>query len=493
METVLDRSKDYEYIVTKHDPAYEDIVKSIELVKKFIVDNKLIIYGGSAIDYALRLKGDNIYSDETLAVPDLDFYSPDNVEHSYQIADILYRAGWENARAINALHTETQRVDVMDNHFIADITYVPKEIFDTLPFLEYNGMRIIHPLFQRLDMHSSLSFPYDNPPQEVIFSRWSKDLKRFNKLVDKYPLEPPGEKSLKTQPITIPIKSLSNIPTGFLAYALLYNIWCKKMKDLGSPIEGVYPANITITNTNVTFDSYDIAEFVHFAPSQCAKLMNLNKITEYEIFGNLLPERIEGTLENTSIHIYSTRNRLLSINSITINDLKMRIVNVQYLLRHFLALYFFHKKTKDRLADACLLRYRSLLKMIHLYEIAIKDRDDIKDHMDFPLMLSIVTYGKENINIASEVALNRLYADIDKIEQIKTPANYYPGRSIPKHMPHPVFNPRDCIFFHKSGLAIAANEQPEQTEKSEQIDKNGGYESMSGFEFKYIRSNGCMI
>src|SRR5688500_11632394 len=103
MDKILENSKSFEYLRDRHDPAYNDLVRAIEIVKKFITDHELIIYGGSAIDYALRLKGDKIYDDKTLAVPDLDFYSPTNVEHSYQLADILYAKGFKNVRVIRAM------------------------------------------------------------------------------------------------------------------------------------------------------------------------------------------------------------------------------------------------------------------------------------------------------------------------------------------------------------------------------------------------------
>ncbi len=73
---------------------------------------------------------------------------------------------------------------------------------------------------------------------------------------------------------------------------------------------------------------------------------------------------------------------------------------------------------------------------------------------DSPLWPSINTYGSENISISKEIALNKLFVEIDGIEPIKTPLNYYPARSIPKGSPHPTFNPTDTIFFRKSGRVI---------------------------------------
>jgi hypothetical protein len=151
---------------------YQDVVDVIIEVKEFIRKKKLIIYGGTAIDFALRLKGDKIYPDESLSVADLDFFSPNSVEDAYELADMLYNKGYKEARSIVALHVITMRVDMGDNHFIADISYIPRDVYDKIPYLTYDGMRIVHPDFQKIDLHSSLSFPYDNTPMEVIFHRW---------------------------------------------------------------------------------------------------------------------------------------------------------------------------------------------------------------------------------------------------------------------------------------------------------------------------------
>ena len=48
-----------------------------EAIKKYIQTRNCILYGGIAIDYALRLRGDKIYEDTD--IPDFDFWVPDNV------------------------------------------------------------------------------------------------------------------------------------------------------------------------------------------------------------------------------------------------------------------------------------------------------------------------------------------------------------------------------------------------------------------------------
>ena len=184
MDIIEKNKSKYEEVSLKKDPNYEVCLKAIGMIKEFIKERGLIIYGGTAIDYALRLHGDKIYPDEELTMPDLDFYSPDNVKDAYDLADILYAAGLGEVSAIRATFVKTMRVDV-GNQFLADITYTSPNMFEKLPYLDYEGMKIIHPNYQRMDLHIGLTYLYDSPPREALFARW-KFIKRFN-LMDKYP------------------------------------------------------------------------------------------------------------------------------------------------------------------------------------------------------------------------------------------------------------------------------------------------------------------
>jgi hypothetical protein len=178
--------KEYENIIVKNDKFTEDTLIALGLVKKYVCKNKLLIVGGMAIDFALRLKGEKLYEDDIL--PDYDFYSPNYNTDAYHIAEKLKKAGLENISVINANHVSTMRVRV-NYTVVADVTYMPKNIFDKLPFLVYRDIRIIHPHFQLIDQHRALSYPYENPPWEVITHRWEKDAARYDLLYEYYPLK----------------------------------------------------------------------------------------------------------------------------------------------------------------------------------------------------------------------------------------------------------------------------------------------------------------
>ncbi len=490
MDSILSRGKEFEYLVTTFDPLFDRMVAAVDIVKQFIIDNGLIVYGGTAIDYALRLKGDKIYPDDLLKVPDLDFYSPTNVEHAYQLADLLFLRGYREVRAINAQHTETMRVDIADNHFIADISYRPLEVFNALPYLIYDGIRIIHPDFQRVDVHSSLSFPYDNSPREVIFERWSKDIKRFNKLAEHYPVTASRE--------TLPTRTASTtlhgyVFTGMIAYALLY----AEFERLIGARDDVVAAKFTAKGPQLTFDAIDQAcEIVHFDPEKALETINYSKVggiegvmsgsedgknvsaksapeglkyKHYESYINLLPERYEcATRGSGKLVIYSTKNRLLAADTIRVTAegtekgyTVCRITNIQYLLKHFLAMFFMHKDS-PKLAGTYLARYTSLLNMIGAVEAkytagsssAADVSTAIADSSARLFFPTINTYGNENINLAREIALNRLYNDLNDTPLYKIPPNYYPVRAKLRGVGHPPFTPRDLVFFRNEGLEI---------------------------------------
>jgi len=428
LKSALDKGKEIEQNVLEFDPVYDNMLKANELVKEFIITNGLIIYGGTAIDMALRLLGDKIYPDNMF--PDLDFYSPNNTTHAYQLADILYHNGFKECRVINALHMKTMKVDIIDNHFIADISYQPEEIFNLIPTLTYNGMKIVHPLFQSIDTHSALCFPYDGAPKEVIFARWKKDISRFQLLSKYYPIVTENVVTIGKK-ISIPITMRKQVLSGIIAYAFMCKKFTEKLQS--KPAINI---QLLITDSIITFDTIQLPEsdyidIVHFDIEKAAAQLSLNDIKIYEPVGSILPMKLIGRMSNHDVRILSTKNKLLSIDTFHTDHGSFRIVNSQFLLKYFLAMYFAHN------SPGYLALYDSLLSMV-LTE-------------DSPLGLSIDTYGNDNVDISKQVLLNKLYSDLYDDVPFIIPSNYYPNRNIPIMRPHPPFNPDDSEFFRENG------------------------------------------
>jgi len=442
---VTENGKSMENLVATFDPLYDDTMGAIDIVTDFITKHNLILYGGTAIDYALRLKGEKIYPDDSLKVPDLDFYSPNSVKHSYELADLVYAKGYTGARAITATHPTTQRVDMGDNHWIADISYRPREIFDKIPYLEYNGMRISHPDFQRIDQHSALAFPYDDAPREVITARWNKDITRFNILANSYPIVAEGP---EITPRKVTVDGLNgSVFTGFAAYAIVYNEFLREMKATGETSwELIIPAFASADATSITFDTLDQrCDVVHFNPQKLVDSLGLTDVARYEHYINLLLGRVEGKMgSGTQVVIYNTYGKLITVNSVEgFAPKKLRITNIQFLMKYFLSMYFVTKDS-PKTSSTYLRRYTSLLEMIRI----IGENGLTEGSITLP---SVVPYGSVNITDAGTNALNYLYHDLRGDPLQPKPTNYYPSRVAG----HPEINMAKLIAFRESGKLIA--------------------------------------
>lgn len=300
----------------KLDPMYHEAKRAIDLTKKFISDRGLICYGGTALDYAARLSGSKIYDDSKLDLPDLDFYSLDPVKDARDLADILFQNGFKHSRCIRALHIGTFRVDCGNNHFIADVSYCP--VLATMKTLTYENFLVVDPVYQRIDMHSSLSFPYDNPPREVIFDRWKKDIERFNIIDSLYP-------------VTVSTK------TGSAD---------KKLSEKQLKQQCVYAGEVAYNyyTTGSIFKDVNIIEICSMDPEETVAELGLTIKATYEQYFNLLPRMLFCTSNNTNnvsikYIVYSTEDKMLSYETtqVAVGDgdtfIKYRVACSNYIMK----------------------------------------------------------------------------------------------------------------------------------------------------------------
>ena len=174
-----------EYILFKYNYLQNDIIKAINIVKNYIIENKLLIVGGTAIDYALRLKNDKIYNEE-YQIPDFDIISPNNVEHANKIGLILCNAQFENISIIPAIHNTTVRVQLL-GYTVFDSTFIPIKLYNKIPKIKYQNFEIIDPLFQKINQYMSMSFLFrNNGINYNISDRLVKDYERFSKIDNYY-------------------------------------------------------------------------------------------------------------------------------------------------------------------------------------------------------------------------------------------------------------------------------------------------------------------
>ena len=159
-----------------------DVKKIIGIVEQFLKSNKLMCYGGTAINNILPIE-DQFY-DKNIELPDYDFYSYNAMEHAKNLADIYFKEGFEEVEAKAGVHTGTFKVYV--NFLpVADITQMDKTLFNNIfkESMVVNGIHYCPPNFLRMAMYLELSRPAGD------ISRWEKVMKRLALLNKIYPLK----------------------------------------------------------------------------------------------------------------------------------------------------------------------------------------------------------------------------------------------------------------------------------------------------------------
>jgi len=161
------------------DPKVQDI---ISIVEKFIADKKLVCYGGTAINNILP--EDAQFYNKDIELPDYDFYSDKALDHAKELADIYYKAGYEDVEAKSGVHHGTYKVFVNFTG-IADITQMEPALFKAISrdAIIKKGISYAPPDFLRMAMYLELSRP------DGDVSRWEKVQKRLTLLNTHFPLK----------------------------------------------------------------------------------------------------------------------------------------------------------------------------------------------------------------------------------------------------------------------------------------------------------------
>jgi hypothetical protein len=158
-----------------------EIKRIISIVENFIRRKKLLCYGGTAINNILP-KQDQFYNKE-VEIPDYDFFSPNALNDAKELVDIFLSENFDEVEAKSGQHHGTYKVYV---NFIpvADITYIPKELFNSLKndAIMVAGIYYAPPNWLRMGMYLELSRPSGD------VSRWEKVLKRLTLLNKHHPL-----------------------------------------------------------------------------------------------------------------------------------------------------------------------------------------------------------------------------------------------------------------------------------------------------------------
>ena len=404
----------YEQILYTHSNSYVYISKGLTIVETYIKKNKFKIYGGMAIDLALKkMKHIGIYPPDT--IPDYDFYSNDSINDGNKLGLILKHDDMPNISVINAIHKSTRRIRIQ-LETVADITYMPNDIYSHIPTLTHMGFVFVHPHYQMIDMHRAMNYIFENPPDEVFNHRIKKDMCRYSLLKSVYPVICKMLKPSVYNTLSI-IKPLDD--NELLAGIPIYSIYYQYILDLQgdkNKLKDIIP--MTITNLKIEY------------PQEFDDIMKWGIISDdylkYDKEGaqffnpiiNLYPEHIK--IDN--ITIYNNMGNKISCGKLY----DMNVPNIQWYLMH--CMYNYHLSNDDRF----LMLYVSTSKLLDIaVEIYESLTDDLKqDFLHKPFFLNNITYGSTNTSDAYKTLEKNKRAFINQTPIEKNiPNNFYPNNS----------------------------------------------------------------
>ena len=173
-----------------NEPTLEEVGKVYSAIKDYIKRTKRIAYGGFSQNLLLLDKNpkDAIYKEVDGAyynwpdLADIEFYSPTPIQDMIDLTEELHKKGFKYVEGAEAAHPETYKIFINFLNY-CDISYMPNNVYNNLPYIEINGIRCVHPHFMMVDAYRILTDPMTS------YWRLDKPLKRFPKILKYYPLE----------------------------------------------------------------------------------------------------------------------------------------------------------------------------------------------------------------------------------------------------------------------------------------------------------------
>jgi hypothetical protein len=398
----------------------QDIIEIIKIVENFIKRKNLICYGGTAINNILP-KTEQFYNKD-VEIPDYDFFSHNALNDAKELTDIYYKNGFLDVEAKSGQHHGTYKVYV--NYMpIADISYIPKEIYNALlkESIRVAGILYAPPNFLRMSMYLELSRPAGDT------SRWEKVLKRLTILNKNYPLttidcdnidfqREMSDKTHENEIYETVKKTLIDQDVVFFGgYAI--SLYSQYMPEkLKTKLKKIADFDVLSNNPEET------AEIV----KERLKDININnvKIIQRQAVGEIVPEHFEIKVGNDTIAFIYKPIACHSYNVINIGGNKVRIATIDTMLSFYLAFLYTNREYFKEFSE------RILCMSKYLFEVQQKNRLEQKGLLKrFSITCIGYQESREEIRAKKAAKYNELKDNKNSKEYEEWFLNYIPDKS----------------------------------------------------------------
>jgi len=342
----------------------DEIKKIIKILENFLIEKKVICYGGTAINNILP-KFAQFYNKD-IEVPDYDFFSPNALEDAKELADIYYKEGYEEVEAKSGVHFGTYKVYV---NFIpiADITYLYPPLFEAIKkeAITVAGIKYAPPNFLRMSMYLELSRPAGD------VSRWEKVLKRLT-LLNKYH---PFSDKLKCNTVEFQRRFSSNAELSEKIYLIVRDSFI----DQGVVFFGGYASSLYSKympkNQQSILKKIPDFDVISEEPEKCAMIIRERLIEngikdvieiKHEEIGEIIPEHIEIRVGKKTIAYIYYHNASNNYNVIQIGNQEINVATIDTMLSFYLAFIYAEEYMHFKERILCMAKF--------LFEVEEKNR-----------------------------------------------------------------------------------------------------------------------
>jgi len=386
------------YIIGKKLVQSDTIKNIISILETFLRTHKILCYGGTAVNNILPEQ--YRFYNKNIEIPDYDFFSPYAMEYARDLANIYYKAGYEEVEAKSGVHSGTYKVFV---NFvpIADITLLDKKLFQNVSkkAIKINGINYCPPNFLRMAMYLELSRPMGD------VSRWEKVLKRISLLNKNYPLkgilcdkqdfQRKYEGKEEDQAAIYEITRTSFINQGLVFFggyaSTLYSKYMpyKERKQISNiPDFDVLSENpqesATILKEQLIYEGYKNV-----------------KIFKKQPIGEYIDIHYEVIVNNDVIAFIYKPTACHSYNVININGQKIKVASIDTILSFYLIFIYANRPYYNENRLLCIAEY--------LFKVQLKNRLQQKGLLR---RFSVLCYGKQKTLEDMREEKAKLYAKI---------------------------------------------------------------------------------
>lgn len=355
-----------EQIRNKNIVSNAQVKDILKIVEDFIIHKKLVCYGGTAINNILPIHAQ--FYNRDVELPDYDFFSSNALNDAKELADIYYKAGYEDVEAKSGVHKGTFKVFV--NYIpIADITEMVDSLFKTIQTesIIKAGIRYAPVNYLRMSMYLELSRP------EGDISRWEKVLKRLTLLNKFYPLKSQNCDKIDFQRN---IETINNIDkTSTVLYDIIRNSFIDQgVVFFGGHAVSSYSKYMSKHKKHLLrkvpdFDvlSDDIERTSLILSEELKQAGYQDVITEdIEKIGELIPRKIKVSLGKEVVAYIYEPIACHSYNTIKVHNSQINIATIDTILTFYLS--FLYTKLNEYHSD------RLLCMAQFLYDVEEKNR-----------------------------------------------------------------------------------------------------------------------